>query len=154
MTGDITPCIPRDNITMTQLNENHKRALLNHFHYVDNLLSDLEHVMENTNSRSLFQKYIRNVTALQRKAMMDSVAHIRKVMSDFLENKGIRMDHPRRSVSEFIRMSVTFANITVEELSPNHMRGYGKLSAEAAQELEEIISEMKKALNQLHTLLQ
>ncbi|MCG6980104.1 MAG: hypothetical protein LJE88_01710 [Deltaproteobacteria bacterium] len=139
---------------MTQLNAKHKRTLLNHFHYVDGLLSDLEHVMENTNSRSLFQKYIQDVAPVQRKAIMDSVAHIRRVMSDFLENKGIRMEHPRRNVSELIRTSVTFADITVEELSPNHMRGYGKLSEEAAQELEEIVLEMKKALNQLHTLLQ
>ena len=33
------------------------------------------------------------------------------------------------------------------------MRGYGKLSAEAAQELEEIVSEMEKSLDHLHTLL-
>ena len=138
---------------MTQLNENHKRALLNHFHYVDSLLCDLEQVMDTTNSRSLFQKYIQDVTPLQRKAIIDSFAHIRKVMCHFLENKGIRLEYSQRSVQELIRTSVTFADITVEELSPSYMRGYGKLSAEAAQELEEIVSEMEKSLNHLHTIL-
>ena len=138
---------------MTQLNENHKRALLNHFHHVDSLLCDLEHEMENTNSRSLFQKYIQEVTPLQRKAIMDSFAQIRKAMCYFLENKGIRMGQPRKSVHELIRTSVTFADITIEELRPRYMRGYGKLSAEAAQELEEIVLEMQKSLNQLHGLL-
>ena len=138
---------------MTQLNENHKRALLNHFYHVDSLLSNLEQVMDTRNSRSLFQKYIQDVPPLQRKGIIDSFAHIRKVMCHFLEKKGIRLDYPQRSVQELIRTSVTFADITVEELSPRYMRGYGKLSAGAAQELEEIVSEMEKSLDHLHTLL-
>jgi hypothetical protein len=45
-------------------------------------------------------------------------------------------------VPRAIRPSLLAVKISIEELGPKHMKGYGDLSVNARQELEEIVTEL------------
>jgi hypothetical protein len=74
-------------------------------------------------------------------------------MRRILKEQGIQAGNPDRSVINFIRTSLIFADMSIEELKPRHMRGYGHLSAEAAEELNKIAAELQGLVAQIKTKL-
>lgn len=139
---------------MTELTENHTRTLLTGFRYVNDLLSDIERVMATPeNPETPFPKYIKDITPAQQKIIAAEIAHIRVVMRRILEDKGIKITHPRISAADAIRTAIHFADIAMEEKRPKHMKGYGELTEEAKRELNDITSEMQALLKKILKVL-
>lgn len=135
---------------MTELNENHKHSMLSGFRRVNGLLSDIERTMATSvNPRSPFQKYIADITSAQQKIIADKIAFIRAVMCHVLESKDVTIDHLGISAVRSIRTAIHFADMTLEEMGPKYMRGYGELTEGATRELNEVTSHMQKLLKQM-----
>jgi hypothetical protein len=138
---------------MTDLNENHKKYLLIAFRYVDKLLSEFQCILDVMIPHSPFQQYVNDVDPDLRMIIEKHCALIHQAMRRILKEQGIQAGNPDRSVINFIRTSLIFADMSIEELKPRHMRGYGHLSAEAAEELNKIAAELQGLVAQIKTKL-
>jgi len=47
-------------------------------------------------------------------------------------------------------VGLTFVEIAIAELAPRYMRGYGPISQEGAADLDEIVTQLQSAVNELH----
>lgn len=138
---------------MTDLNENHKKYLLISFRHVDKLLSEFQCILDVMIPHSPFQQYVNDVDPDLRIIIEKHCALIHQAMRRILKEQGIQIGNSERSVINFIRTSLIFADMAIEELRPKYMRGYGKLSDAAADELNAIATELQEQLKQIKTNL-
>jgi len=134
---------------MTDLNENHKNFLLITFRHVDKLLSDFASILDVIIPHSPLQQYTNDVEMDLRVIIEKHCALVRQAMHRILEENGILIGKPDRSVLNNINTSVIFADMAIEELRPKYMRGYGKLSNTAEDELNSIATELQGLLKQI-----
>jgi GTP-binding protein EngB required for normal cell division len=131
------------------LNENHQRHLLSTFQYVDNLLSEAEHIMASAGSASPFQEYSQDTTPIQRKVTHDYIVRVREAMRRILDELKIPVRRPISGAHWAAQGHVNFAGIAVTELEPAHMRGYGALSEADARTMTVIVAELNAAIRRL-----
>jgi|SRR5208283_3173384 hypothetical protein len=134
---------------MTDLNENHKKYLQTTFSHVDKFLSEFECIIDVLIPRAPFQPYINDVNPELRKIIEKHSDLIRKTMSRILKKQGILPSKPDRSVLNSIRTTLIFVDIALEELRPKYMKGYGKLSNEAGNELDALATELQTLVRKI-----
>jgi len=135
------------------MNENHQRHLLTTFHYVDNLLSEADHILASAGSASPFQEYSQDSTPVQRKVTHDYILRVREAMRRILEELKIPLKPPISGALWAARNHLAFAGIAIAEIEPRHMLGYGKLLGEERQTLDKIVAELNAVLNRLKAYL-
>ena len=135
------------------LNASHKRHLLSHFKYVDDLLSDIESVLVSSGSKSPFPKYRADLSPVQMKVIRDYIAQIRAQMLQVLRSQGISPPEPQFEARRSIRVNLEFADIAFDECRPTAMRGYGEVPISLVPELNGLVEEMKGVLRRLSTYL-
>jgi len=133
---------------MTALSNRHKKALLNRFKYVDSLLAEIEYLAKEENLQSPFAGYEIDITTEKTKVIETHIAHIRSAMLRILASKDVSMDIPTVSVTNAVNTNLSFADISIEELQPKYMRGYGELADGCDDELNEIVLEIHKAIKE------
>jgi len=134
---------------MSALNENQKNNLLITFRHIDKLLLEFECILDVMIPRSPLQQYVNDVSQDLHLIIGTKCDHLRKVMCRILKEKGVSIGKPGMSVLNQINVSLVFADIATEELRPKYMKGYGALSDVAADELNEIVQELKQILKEI-----
>ena len=135
------------------MNENHQRHLLSTFQYVDNLLSEAERILISSGSPSPFQEYSPDSTPVQRKVTHDYILRVRETMRRILEELKIPLKPPISGAIWAARSHASFASISIAEIEPEPMKGYGKISSEDEQMLNKIVAELNSVLNRLNAYL-
>ncbi len=138
---------------MTEFGTNHKRALVNQFKHIDKLFWEIESLLDTGNGRSLFPGYLADVSHGQRERLEAGILAFREAMARILENKGISTEQPLMSTRHAVRVTLHFVDIAIQELSPEHMRGYGAPSKNAALELDEIVTELQSMTREMKNSL-
>jgi hypothetical protein len=131
------------------LNPNQRRRLRITCEYVDKLLSDLEAALNESASKSPFPRYLNDISPAQRRSIEDYIARIREQMVRVLAGQNISIEPPRIPVSRVVDTGLNFVGISLEELRPRHMKGYGEVSPVAAAELNRIVGELQALLGKL-----
>lgn len=132
------------------LNSSQQRHLLSSCEYVDGLLSEIESVLSASGSQSPFLKYHMDLSPVQKKVALDFVARIRTQMVRALNGMGITLQSPRIGVTRMIRTNLNFADIAIDELRPQYMRGYGSVSESVIPELNGIVTELSGLVGTLN----
>lgn len=135
------------------LNENHQRHIRSTFQYIDKLLSEAEHAMVDAGSPSPFQEYSDDTTPIQRKVTHDYIVRVRDSMRRVMEELDIAPAEPRCGAVWAASISLMFSNISLADLTPDKMRGYGRLSDESARLVDEIRAELGGLLDKLQSYL-
>ncbi len=138
---------------MTELNENHKRALLNAFKHIDHLFCEIETLLDLGNGKACFPRYATDVHPAQRESLETNISEFRKTMCRILESKGISNHQTLMSTQHVIRVTLQFVGIAIQELRPVHMRGYGAPSKKAALELDDIVLKLRPMAKYIETAL-
>jgi len=125
------------------LNENHLRRLLVSCQYIDKLLSDIESVLNQSSSTTLFRKYRDDLSSVQRKVTQDYIARIRARLGCALDGQNLSVPRPDIAATHSIKTALEFIDIAIEELKPKYMRGYGEVPDAAVPELNGIASELQ-----------
>ena len=125
------------------LNESHRRRLLANAQYADKLLSDLEEILNASESKSPFPKYRPDVSLHQARLVRGHISRFRDHLSRVLSAVGIEGSGARFGSLHSIRVTLTFVRIAVQEMAPEHLRGYGDLSDGAASELRGLCVELE-----------
>ncbi len=74
-------------------------------------------------------------------------------MSRLLERCGIDAQSPSAAASGKIRTCLTSLDLTLEDLYPEKLRGYGKMDAVSARELSQALQEIRRLVGQLLDVL-
>jgi GTP-binding protein EngB required for normal cell division len=138
---------------MSGLGEHHKRQLLVTFAHVDELLSQALRDLDPAQAQSPFSRIVPDAVPVQQQVLMDYAARLRRRMQAMLERQQIAP--PERHVSAVwsARTAVTMAEVALDELRPQRLRGYGELSVETAAEVNAMIGELYELLSRLNTYL-
>ena len=125
------------------LNESQQRRLLANARYADRLLSDIEGILSAAESKSPFHKYRPDLSLHQARLTRSYLGRFRDHLTRVLETLQVAPDVIQFSSLHSIRVTLTFVRISVEEMAPQYLRGYGELSADAETQLHGMCSELE-----------
>lgn len=123
-------------------NEAQQRRLLAGARHADKLLGEIEQILRAAESKSPFPKYRPDVAPHQALVLASQIARFRSHLSRALAAAGIEHDQPQFSALHAIRVTLAFVRIAVEEMAPEHLRGYGELPEPAADYLRGLSAEL------------
>jgi GTP-binding protein EngB required for normal cell division len=132
-----------------EMNENHERHLLTSFRYIDNLLSEAEHILANAGSASPFAEYTQDSTPVQRKVLHDYIDRVRQAMNRALADLHLPPSSPVCGAMWAAGGRLTFSQIAVTEIEPQHMRGYGALTDGDVKAINGVVAELNATLERL-----
>src|SRR5260370_6672854 len=101
-----------------------------------------EHIMADAGSQSPFRMHSDDTTPIQRKVTNDYIMRIREAMRRVMEELEIPPSEPHSGAVWAAAINLMFCSISLNELTPERMRAYGPLSAEAAERLDGIRAEL------------
>ncbi len=136
-----------------RLNENHRRHLLASCRYIDRLLTDIDGIVTAADSQSPFARYASDLSPTLRKLLRDYFVRLRTDMLRMLERHGAMPDGDRISALHAIRTALGFVDISIEELKPQYMRGYGTVPEALEPELNGLAEELKSVVATLDQAL-
>jgi GTP-binding protein EngB required for normal cell division len=132
------------------LNDNHRNALLAGFKYIDRLLADgLAGIAPTADEDAVFSPLAQDATPLQRKVVGSQIARIRRSIRAALEVYEIPIQAPSISAIRSLRSSLTAAAVTLEELDPDYLKGYGPLDDESAGRILALQAQIRANLDEL-----
>ena len=133
----------------TDLNESHRRRLLANAQYADKLLSDVEGILNASESKSPFPKYRPDVSLHQMRVIRSQISRFRDHLGRALSAVGIEHGGAQFGSLHSIRVTLAFVRIAVQEMAPEYLHGYGELSDGAALELRGLSTELEGLINTL-----
>ncbi|MGC8884416.1 MAG: dynamin family protein [Bryobacteraceae bacterium] len=128
-----------------QFNEAQRRRILANAEYADRLLADIEGILAGAEAGRLFPRHEPDFTPQQARLIRSSIALFRRQLGRFLEAARIGGDSRRArfgALHSFLT-TLAFVRVAVEEISPEHLRGYGTLSAESETALRGLCNELE-----------
>lgn len=131
------------------LNEEQQRRLLANARHADRLLSDIEDILTASESKQAFPKYRPDVSPHQARLIRSHIARFRTHLARALAAVGVRHEGPQFGSLHSIRVALAFVRIAVQEMAPEHLRGYGELKDEAVVEVRGLCSELEGLLDGL-----
>ena len=139
--------------TTSPLNEAHQRRLLSGARYADTLLSDVEAILNASESKTIFPKYRSDISPSPGQA--DS-----QLRGPLPRSTGARdgwLGHrswgtPLQSLHS-VRVTLGFVQIAVQEMAPRYLRGYGEVTENVAPQLQGLCAELEGLLKRLDASL-
>jgi hypothetical protein len=135
------------------LNEAQQRRLLSGARYADKLLSDVEAILNASESKTIFPKYRSDLSPSQAKLIRSSVARFRDQLARVMDGLGIVHGGPAFGSLHSIRVTLGFVQIAVQEMAPRYLRGYGEVPEEAVPQLQGVCAELEGLLKRLDASL-
>lgn len=138
-----------------RFNEAQQRRILANAEHADRLLADIENILAGSEGGRLFPKHIPDVTLQQALLIRSTISLFRRQLGRFLQAAGIDSESRRRRFGALhsILVTLAFVRIAMQEMSPEHLRGYGGLDAESetmlrglANQLESLVATLEAEL--------
>jgi GTP-binding protein EngB required for normal cell division len=136
-------------IPVGSLNEYQRRRLLVTCEHIDKMLSQIEDVLNQSSSKSVFPKYASEIPLKQKRTIEAYIGRIRAQLLRILDGQQIAKHRPSISPTHSIRVALTFVAIDAEELAPKRMQGYGSVPEAAATDLHGIVGELLRLTSQV-----
>jgi GTP-binding protein EngB required for normal cell division len=131
------------------LNEAQRRHLLSNARYADQLLSDVEAILNASESKSIFPKYAPDVSLAQAKLIRNYIARFRDQLARVMDGLGIVHEGATFGSIHSIRVTLTFVRIAVQEMAPRYLEGYGELRESAVPQLQGLCAELEGLLERM-----
>jgi GTP-binding protein EngB required for normal cell division len=135
-------------------NQNHKRYLLTSFEHLDKLLREAAAYLGPPAGGALFPLYVPDATPEQRQVIADYLSALRDVARRFLDSEDIVDERKMTSGLWAFRVALDFAWITITEMEPKHLNGYGALDPGSATAIERVAGRLEATLRQLTEYLE
>ena len=115
------------------------------------LVSALRAVSGEANNEVLIREYDLDATAAQTTALAAQIAGYRTLMREFL-NRHTTADPDTTSANFTFRAMLEFMRISLQEISPQALTNFGKLSPEGAEEITRLIDDLNDIVTQMMTI--
>ncbi len=139
---------------MANLSENHKRHVTSILRHVDDMLAGSASVLGLPEERLFHAAPVPDATAEQLKVISDNLARLRSATSRFIETQEIARDSAGGGALWAFRVVLEAVKNDLEEMTPKRLAGYGALNADATAEIEQLLHELYRTLNQLTEYLE
>jgi hypothetical protein len=138
---------------MTRLTSAQRKSVLATARHLDNLLVEGLRILRESGSEALFPQYVRDAAPSEARRIEDSIRQFRSVLVQALDEFGIDRPTARTSALHAARVNLVYAEVALEDLSPARLRGYGKVTPEAAVALEGLVADLRALLRQMMEVL-
>src|ERR1035441_1242420 len=139
--------------TESPLNEAQRRRIFSNAQYADKLLSDVEAILSASESKSIFPKYVADLSPPQVKLIRSYIARFRNQLARAMDGLGIVPEGPALGSLHSIRVTLTFVRIAVQEMAPHYLRGYGEVPGSVTPQLQGLCAELEGLLERLSAAL-
>jgi len=137
---------------MTGLNDNHKRRILTSLQYADKLLEESLHALA-PGARPLFSSYLQDLSPAESRRVASYAEKIREQMSRLMHKCGIELPSTGTFSTGKLRTCLTSLDLTLEDIHPEKMRGYGKMDSASARDLSWTLQETRRLVSLLLAFL-
>jgi hypothetical protein len=137
---------------MSGLNDNHRRRILTSLQYADKLLQENLRALA-PGVQPLFAGCIQDLSPAKVRLVESYTRRIREQMSKLLAQCGIQQPPPSAHLSGKLRTGITSLDLTLEDIYPEKMRGYGKMDSAAAHDLLATLQGIRRFVSPLLALL-
>ena len=137
---------------MTGLNDNHKRRILTSLQYADKLLEESLHALA-PGARPLFSGYLQDLSPAESRRVANYAVKIREQMSRLMHKCGIEISSPGTFATGKLRTCLTSLDLTLEDIHPEKMRGYGKMDSASTRDLSWTLQEIRRLVSLLLAFL-
>ena len=134
-----------------ELNKPQQRRLEVTCRYIDGLLSEIEHALHSATSESPFPRYVVDVTLAQAREIEGHIRRLRSKLLQVLAWQHMKPEPPDIPVTRSVLTDLAFVDIAIEELKPIHMRGCGPVPADAVDELNGAIRELRSLVGSMES---
>ena len=131
----------------------HKNALLSTFLYIESRLDEMEPLLAQGKRPSPLDRHVGDLSPTEAKVVEDYFARIRSTMVTCLEKHGIPIEVDRVSLRWSLQTSIAYLSVTVAEVAPERLRGYGELDEAGRQEVLSIQQELDRLLDRMSAYL-
>ena len=135
--------------TESPLNEAQRRRLFSNAQYADKLLLEIEAILNASQSKSIFPRYVADLTPPQAQLIRSYIARFRNQLARAMNGLGLAPERPALGALHSIRVTLTFVRIAVQEMAPHYLRGYGEVAASVAPQLQGLCAELEGLLERL-----
>jgi GTP-binding protein EngB required for normal cell division len=135
------------------VNEPQKRRVAATFQHVDELLQTAVQALAGEGAGSPFSSLVPDAAPIQHRVVSDYAQRVRDRMAAALQRLDIPLHPPTIPATRSAFTHVMFAEVDIEDIDPNRMKGYGDLLPEDSQALEETGAEILALLGQMHAYL-
>jgi GTP-binding protein EngB required for normal cell division len=115
-----------------RLNENHRRALLAGFRHIDRLLTDGSVGLGPSDDTAIFGLVSPDATPVQKKVIADQIKRVRQAVRKALDACDLAIPPPTVAALWSLQTYLMSVDITLEEMGPKHLVGYGPLDQATA----------------------
>ncbi|MGA7887362.1 MAG: hypothetical protein WCA44_16600 [Acidobacteriaceae bacterium] len=136
-----------------ELNGYQQNRLRGTCHYIDKLLSDIEHVLHQATSQSPFPRYITDVAPANVRVIEDHIRQLRAQLLRTLAWQRMKPNPPDIPATRAVLVDLAFIDIAVEELRPRYMRSSGAVPDDAVEELNGMVRELRSLVEALERYL-
>lgn len=136
---------------MSSLNDYQKRAVLCGFLDVHRRLAELEPLLVPEARPSPFSRHVSDLSPTEAKVVGDYFERIRDAMLADLRECGISLDVRPASRRWALQCGLNFVGITVDELRPEKLRGYGTLDEEGRALVLRIHDDLERLVDRVET---
>lgn len=130
-------------------NGNHQRHLMTRLRVLDESLTEALRKLEPQEEGQLARRLIPDVTAAQRRVLRDYLSQLRFAMRRFVQAQHISDTSEPISALKSFDVALTFAQISVEEMRPRYLSGYGSVDAAGAEAAERLAAELQTLLRRM-----
>jgi hypothetical protein len=148
--------MPHDTTTVG-LNDNHRRRIFATCAHLDKMLTSIETTVGASSPGDggpLFHRFEQTLSPASRTEVLAWVRGCRRIIQSVLAQHRISLPPPSDDQQFAIASTLGFMDLDIEELRPEHMKGYGTLDSFAATELESIVSTLREHVQTLAARLQ
>jgi GTP-binding protein EngB required for normal cell division/uncharacterized protein (UPF0335 family) len=136
-----------------ELNDPQQKRLRITCHYIDKLLSDIEHILHQASSQSPFPRYIVDAAPAQIRVVEDYARRLRRQLLRALDWQHMKPNPPEIPATRAVLTNLAFIDIAVEELRPGYMRGSGVVPEDAVSELNGVVHELRSLVEGMERYL-
>jgi hypothetical protein len=109
----------------------------------------MERALHSAASQSPFPRYVLDITPAQAGVIEDHIRRLRAQLLRTLAWQHLKPDPPEVPVTRLLTTDLAFADVAIEELKPKHLKGYGAVPADAADELNATIGELRSVVKDM-----
>lgn len=133
------------------LNENHERRLATAIAGIDAAAARMLYLLEQRNAPQTRTTLLSNLSESEGRMLRAALHKLQAAAAAFGENYALKKR--RRDLRRIIVAELSQIWTTLEDLQPDHLRGYGVVPPAAARELERDLRPLQQALEQLFSVL-
>lgn len=130
------------------LNANHRRALASAFAHLDRSFREIVAAMDG--AASPLSSHIDDLEGERRALVRDRIDRLRERLAAAMRALDLRPPE-RIPITRALQVALTHAQVTLDELAPSHLRGYGLLGSEAAERVATVLADLDRVMRGLAT---